>query len=459
MEGRAIIKKRLLLILPRTERGYWGKVRHGKAGLVRLSLPTVAALTPPDWEVTIHDARVDPVDYGRPVDLVGITAFTSEILSAYAIADEFRARGVPVVLGGIHASALPNEALAHADAVVVGEAEGVWAGLLEDLAAGRLQRIYRAPAPCDMKAMPVPRRDLMRREMYTSFNTVQATRGCPYDCDYCAVTGVFGKQFRTRPVDEVLAEIQAFDTRRFFFADDNICGHPVYAKQLFAALIPLRRIWGGQTSITFARDAELLRLYARSGGRYAFIGLETISKDNLAAINKKWNRRDGYGEAIRRIHDAGINIVASFIFGLDGDDPTVFARTLDFVMEHRIDAAQFHILTPFPGTRLFDAFEAEGRIVEKRWDRYHTGEVVFTPRLMTADQLQDGYHWIFRQTYTIPNILKRVLRGWRPRDLRGIPVRVAMNISYRNKALKMPLIPCPSPVLMAAVASGSPTAP
>ena len=198
-------------------------------------------------------------------------------------------------------------------------------------------------------------------------------------------------------------------------------------------MIPLKRIWGSQTSVTFAKDRELLKLYAQSGGRYAFIGLETISPKNLAGINKQWNHVEGYGDAIRRIHDAGINVVGSFIFGLDDDDPSVFARTFDFIMKHKIDSAQFHILTPLPGTRLYQALDAEGRILERDWAKYHTGEVVFRPKGMTAGELQDGYHWIFRETYSIPNILKRALRHWR-----GIPYRLAMNISYRNKALKMP---------------------
>jgi radical SAM superfamily enzyme YgiQ (UPF0313 family) len=453
-KGSVFLKKQLLLILPRTERGLWGKIRHGKAGLVRLSLPTLAALTPPDWEVAIHDARAAPVPFDRPADLVGITAFTSEINSAYAIADEFRQRGVPVVLGGIHATALPDEALAHADAVVVGEAEGTWETLLSDLSAGRLKRIYRSERPCDMKAMPTPRRDLLPRAMYTSFNTVQATRGCPHDCAYCAVTGVFGKQFRTRPVEEVIAEIRTFDTKEFFFIDDNICGHTAYAKRLFQALIPLRRTWGGQTSISFAKDPELLKLYAKSGGRYAFIGLETISKENLSAINKEWNKADGYGEAIRRIHDAGINILGSFIFGLDGDDPSVFSRTLDFIMEHKIDAAQFHILTPFPGTRMYELLKAEGRITQEDWARYHTGEVVIKPKNMTAKELQDGYHWVFRKTYSIPNVLRRTFRHWK-----GIPYRLAMNISYRNKALKIPPSPASFEPLRAHQDEGVPVSP
>lgn len=430
------VNKELLLVLPRNERGFWGKVTRGKAGFVRLSLPMVAALTPADWNVTLHDARANPVDYDRQVDLVGITAFTAETPSAYEIADKFRAKGVPVVIGGIHATALPDEALEHADAVVIGEAEAVWESLLRDLEDGNLQRKYRADGLCDMQNMKVPRRDLLDREMYVSaFNTVQATRGCPFDCEYCAVTQVFGRKFRMRPVEHVVDEIRQFDTHNFFFVDDNLCGNLEYAKELFRALIPLRKTWGAQTSITFARDDELLELFAESGGGYAFIGFETISEANLVQMNKKWNQADGYKSAISKIHAAGINILGSFILGLDGDDTSVFEHTFDFIMEHRIDAAEFHILTPLPGTRLFDSLEAQGRIFDKNWAKYHACEVVFQPKLMTAEELQNGFYRLWHETYSIPNILKRTFRS-----VRGIPLRLAMNSTYRKKSCRMPRV-------------------
>jgi radical SAM superfamily enzyme YgiQ (UPF0313 family) len=426
---------KLLLVFPKSEGGYWGKVRHGKAGLVALGLPTVAALTPSDWEVVIHDARVTPVDFEQKFDLVGITGYTAEIPSTYAIADQFRERGVPVVLGGVHVSARPEEALKHADAVVIGEAEEVWKRLLIDFESGVLQTTYHADKLCTMEKMKIPRRELLNRDMYTTYNTIQATRGCPYDCDYCAVTGVFGHKFRTRPIADVLDEIRTFDSKEFLFADDNICGQPDYAKELFRALVPLKKKWGGQTSITFAKDDELLRLYAKSGGRYAFIGLESLSQNNLREINKPWSKAKDYEEAIRRIHHAGINIVGSFILGLDNDDPSVFQHTLEFVLKNRIAAAQYHILTPFPGTRLYDRMEKDKRILERDWSKYHTSDVVFQPAGMTAEELQNGYNWIFRQTYTFPNILKRVFRSWR-----GIPFRTAVNLSYRRKALQTPVV-------------------
>lgn len=426
---------KLLLILPKNDRGYWGKLsKSGKAGFVRLNLPTIAALTPKDWEVEILDARARPVDYNAKADLVGITGFTAEMPVAYEIADNFRKKGVKVVMGGVHVSAMPDEALQHADCVVIGEAELVWEGLLSDFKRGVMKDRYKAEKLCDMKAMPHPRRELIDRKMYLSgFNTLQATRGCPFNCYYCAVTAFFGNEFRVRPVDDVIADIKTFDTNHFFFVDDNIVGRAKYAKELFERLKPLKRIWGSQASITMAKDPELLRLYYESGGRYAFIGIESLSQKNLDHMHKGWNSAKGYKEAIKKIHGAGINIVGSFVFGLDEDAKTVFRNTFDFIMENNIDAAQFHILTPLPGTVTYRALEKEGRIIDRDWAKYHTGEVVFQPKGMTVEELQRGYFWIFRETYKTKNILKRCFRS-----PGGLVYRIGMNLSYRNKALKMP---------------------
>jgi radical SAM superfamily enzyme YgiQ (UPF0313 family) len=429
--------RKLLLVLPRNERGYWNKVsKSGKAGFVRLSLPVIAALTPSHWEVEILDSRAEKVDYGRKADLVGITAFTAEIPSAYEIADGFLARGVPVVLGGIHVTFMPDEALAHAAAVVVGEAENLWADVIADAEKGELKRVYKSDKPVTMENMPVPRRDLLNRKMYVSgFNTVNASRGCPNNCHYCAVTEFFGNKYKTRNVDDVISEIQGLDSTDIFFVDDNITGKPEYAKELFRRLIPLKRAWGGQTTINTAKDKELLDLYAKSGGKYAFIGFETLSKKNLKTMRKSWNTPENYKAAIKTIHGAGINILASFIFGMDDDTKDVFKETVDFIMESGLDAAQFHILTPFPGTRLYAEMDKAGRIVNKDWAKYHTGEVIFKPLGMTAEELQNGYYWAFRETYSIPNIVKRCLR-----IRKGLVYRIGMNIAYRKKAMRMPLV-------------------
>lgn len=403
--------------------------------MVRLSLSTIAALTPPDWRVEILDNRTTPVDFDKKVDLVGITAFTAEIPGAYEIADGFRKKGVKVVMGGFHVSAMPEEALAHVDSVVVGEAEPVWRTLLSDIEKNRLKPVYASDHLADMRNMAIPCRHLLNRNMYsTGFNTVQATRGCPYNCEYCAVSAFFGRKFRTRPVAQIIDEVKQFDTKNFFFVDDNITGKKRFAKELFRALIPLKRVWGGQTDINITEDDELLSLYAKSGGQYAFIGFESLSEKNLERMNKSWNSPERYEKAIKKIHKQGISILGSFIFGLDDDDPGVFKRTVDFIKKSKIDAAQFHILTPFPGTRLFDEMDRTGRIVDKNWARYHTSDVVFKPAGMTAETLQNGYWWAFRKTYTLGSTVKRCLRS--PRNIKS---RVALNLGYRKKAMQMPV--------------------
>ena len=398
-----------------------------------MALPTIAGLTPSDWDVEIHDARTTPVDYDRKVGLVGITSYTADITSACEIADGFRSKGVKVVMGGVHVSVLPDEARQHADAIVVGEAETVWERLLRDCEKGELKTIYKSNTLIEMSDMVIPRRDLLNRSMYSSFYSVQATRGCPFNCEFCTVTTFFGQEFRTRPIDEVVREVKGLESKEFFFIDDNITGRAGFAKKLFKELIPLNCKWGGQTTLNFAKDEELLSLYAKSGGRYAFIGFETLSDDNLSKISKSWNSPDGYREAIKRIHGVGINIVGSFILGLDGDSPDVFKRTYNFIMETKIDAAQFHILTPFPGTKLYDDMIKNDRITDSDWSKYHTGEVVFKPAKMTARELQEGYWWIYHKTYNMKNILRRSLRS--PRDL---AYRIGTNFSYRRKAKKMP---------------------
>jgi len=425
---------KLLLVMPKSGRSHWGGVsKSGKAGFARLGLTTLAALTPGDWEVEIHDARVSPMNYSVEVDLVGVTGLTSEIPSSYEIADGFRAAGVKVVMGGVHVSALPDEALEHCDAVVIGEAERVWGGLLEDFKKGTLKKRYKGEL-CDMKNMAVPRRDLLDRSMYgAGFNTMQATRGCPFGCEYCAVTAFFGNKFRVRPSDEVIEEVKGLGAKEFLFMDDNIVGKPLFAKELFEKLIPLNLKWGSQASITLAKNPELLDLFARSGGRYAFIGFESLSQKNLAKMNKGWNSVESYKESIKKIHKAGINVLASFVFGLDEDDASVFQNTYDFIVENHISTAQFHILTPLPGTKTYRQMEEEGRIVDRDWGKYHTGEVVFRPKGMTPEELLDGYHGMYHKFYSLRGVLSRSFA-----HPHNIIHRLAVNMSYRIKSLKMP---------------------
>jgi len=425
---------KLLLILAKSPGSFLGGVsKSGRAGFARLSLPIIAALTPEDVDVRILDARVEEVNYDEPVDLVGITGLTSEIPHAYEIADGFRKKGTKVVMGGVHVSALPQEALQHADSVVVGEAELVWKQVIDDCRAGSLKPVYKADNFIDMKDVPVPRRSLLNYDMYTSFSTLQSTRGCPFKCDFCSVTTFFGNSYRCRPVEDVINEVKGLPDKKVVFLDDNIVGRPKYAKELMKALIPLNIRWGSQGSITIARDDELLSLYSKSGGKYIFIGFESLSEGNLDDVQKGWNTIKNYEVAVKKIHDAGIDIIGSFIFGLDHDTVSSFRTVLNFIMKNKIDNAMFNVLTPLPGTKLSEKLEKEGKIFNRDWANYHTGTVVINPVNMTADELQNGYYWIYRECYSWPNVLKRVFRS-----RQNLLERFALNYSYRRKAMKLP---------------------
>ena len=430
---------RITLIDPALKESHMKHTHKEVRGLwfPRLSLPVVAALTPPEHEVRIVDETVERLDMDEPVDLVGIGAMSTYIPRAYEIADAYRAKGVPVVMGGIHASLMPDEALEHADAVVVGEAENVWHRVLADAQAGRMQGIYRSERPADMARIPMPRLDLLRRDRYMTANSLQTTRGCPFSCDFCSVTEFFGNTYRFRPVEQVAAEVrrlkESFGARFVAFVDDNIVGNRKYAKSLFRALIPLEIKWGSQGSLTMAKDDELLKLAAQSGCVSMFVGIESLSEASLAAANKKFNKVSEYEEAIRKIHDHGIMINAGFIFGFDTDDEGVFERTVRFVQKNRIALPTYHILTPLPGTRLFQRLKAQGRIFDFDWGKYNSGNVVFEPRLMKPEILQDGYFWAFHETYGLGAIARRVLHP-QPRLL----PRLGLNLSYRRIVQRSP---------------------
>ncbi len=421
-------------ILPYNPRSFLGQVSSsGKASVPRLSLSTLAALTPREHTAAITDCRNMTIDYDKPIDIAAITALTQEIPKAYEIADRYRAKGVTVVIGGVHASMMPDEALLHADIVIIGEAERSWPKFLLDYQQGNHKRTYDEKERFPLVNMAIPRRDLYNKNKFSSFYTLQATRGCPFDCHYCGVTTFFGKSFRCRPVDEVIREIVEMKTKRIFFVDDNIAGNRKYAKELMRALIPLKLSWSGQVSLNIADDSELLELYTKSGGDFAFIGIESINSEGLADANKSWNDNHGYTKKISEVRKAGINILGSFVFGFDSDTPKIFRNTLEFIKDHKIDSCQYNILTPLPGTIMFKKMESEGRILDFDWSKYHTGEVVIQPTNMSMNELQDGYYWIYKETYTRKNILRRLMNS--PGKLAS---KIASNYSMRRKVLKLP---------------------
>jgi len=340
-------------------------VRHRR--LIRfpqLTMPLLAAWTPKHWEVSHTDEIVQRVDFNKRVDLVGITANTPAAPHAYALAREFRRRGVAVVIGGPHATLLPKEVAQHADAVVVGEAELGWPELLADFERGELKRTYRSCALPDLKQMPAPRWDLIKGRTYGKGVTI-ASRGCPFACDYCTIPQMYQRKMRYRPVGEVVDEIRRMPGRALIFWDDNIGANRAYAKELFAAIAPLKRWWTSQCTADVALDDEFLSLAARSGCKALFLGLETISQASLNVANKRHNRAVEYSEVIRRFHAHGIAVQAGAVFGFDHDDRSIFRTTVEFYRSVGLDSATLSVLIPFPNTPLFKRFEAEGRILTR----------------------------------------------------------------------------------------------
>ena len=406
--------RKLLLISPIASNSLMGGDFYFR--LPTLGLLKVAALTPPDWEIKIIDEKVESLDLNEEADLVGITAMTTAVNRAYEIADNFRRRGIKVVMGGMHASKLPNEALQHCDSVVVGEAEGLWHSLLEDFKRGGLNPVYRHTVFPPLSNLPTPDWKLYRDKKYLPVHFIETTRGCPHGCEFCSVTNSFGGKFRNRPIDEVEREIQGlkpFDGRFIlknvvFFVDDNIISNKTYAKEFLRRIIPYNLKWLGQTSVNIAGDDEMLDLCRKSGCMGFVIGFESLSKDNLSRMGKGFNKPDNYFDVIKKIHDYGIGIDGSFVFGFDCDDEGVFERTVEFTIKAKLEIGYFSILTPYPGTGLYEKLNSEDRIIDRDWSRYNTNNVVFKPKCMSPEKLLYGYYDALKQFHTYSSIYKRL---------------------------------------------------
>jgi radical SAM superfamily enzyme YgiQ (UPF0313 family) len=401
----------------------------------QMALALLAGLTPADIDVSITDELLQPIDFDKEANLVGVTVNTKTVVRAYEIADEFRSRSVPVVLGGIHPTAVPDEAIQHADAVVIGEAEGLWTRVLQDCKNGRLSKFYHSNEFPSLENSPLPRRELFQKDKYFTVNTVQTSRGCPYACHFCSVSILYGKGVRLRPVDDVIAEIKTLKGRKLFFVDDNIVGRPEYAKQLFTRLIPLKKMWIGQASVTVANNPEILKLLHKSGCQGLFVGFETTSVDSLKEVGKSQNINNDYIDTIKKLHDNGMLVMGSFIVGFDGDDKSCFEKQLDFAIRSKINIANFCLLMPYPGTILYERMKEEKRLIDdKWWLKYRANDVVFRPKLMTRDELYQGWVWTIKEFSKLRPTLKRCTQGIGKRSLLWNIFNWKINMGYRGGA-------------------------
>ena len=427
--------KRIKLILPLTVR-YSAAKNEVRWRYPPYALSLVAAYTPKDIEVEIVDENVDVLNLDDRPDLVGISCVTATSPQAYKIADHYRGRGIPVVLGGKHPTALPDEAIQHADAVVIGEAEYTWPELIDDFRSGNNKGIYKSDIFHDLKNLPLPRRDLLvkQKKKYDNFNTIQTTRGCPYDCEFCSTGIVSGRKIRTRPVGEVITEIKTlqFDRiRPLIFWDDTINCVPDYASELFQGLIPLGIKWGGYASVNMAKNEKLVALARKSGCVGLFVGFESVSEESMKSLRKTTSIDYDYHQVIDVFHKNGISLLGSFIFGLDGDGPMIFEKTYEFIKKSKLDSMYFNIVQPYPGTRMFDRLTDENRILTNNWGEFFLDNPCFTPKNMSVEQLKEGYRWIYKQASQLTQTVKRMARVVTQRPESSL-IMLAQNLGLRR---------------------------
>ncbi len=404
---------RLLIVQPSYHRSKADRrvVRVRRRPVVPLALPYLAALTPPGWDVKLIDDQLEPIDFDSRPDLVAITTWTLNSYRAYDIADEFRRRGVPVILGGPHTFFHEAEAGAHCDAVGIGEGEAIWPRMLEDFVSGRLNKVYRADLVASLAGLPHPRYDLLDLRRYGPFRTfvVVSSRGCPFNCEFCSERLLLGSGYRCRPAQDVVSEIRQSGARNLLFGDSNFGGKRVHAMELMEALVPLKVRWSALWSSYLCNDTQFLDLAQRSGLLHVNIGLESINPDTLNGMNKRFNKTSRYGEMLSNLRRRGISYSLNFIFGWDGETEGAFDATLNFLHEHKVPAAYFNILTPVKGTPLFDRLQAENRILNSEdIDRWPGQLCYIKPPYGTPAGLETSVRKMYRDFYGLGSIISRL---------------------------------------------------
>jgi len=377
-----------------------------------LSIRSIFAVTPEDFEVTLVNECFEKMDFDVDVDIVGITGLTHNVKIAYKMAQEFKKRSKTVVMGGYHVSALPHEAKKYADSVVVGEGDIVWPKLLQDFKQNKLKPFYYSKTPVDLINLPFPVTDSFKFEklgnLHTSF-PIQASRGCPNKCSFCAITYFHKHQVRYRPIEKIVEEIKLKKPKYIFFIDDNLTINYNFAKELFVALKPLNIKWSAQCSITIAQHPELLQLAKQSGCFCLYIGLESINQESLNSVKKGFNKVEEYKKAIAKINQCNIGIVSLLMFGFDNDTKKIFKDTLKFLDEVKILHAEFSMVIPFPSTPLFEQLKKGSRIIDYDWNHYHPGNhCVFKPKNMTPNELEKGQKWLLIKHCLPHRVLQRI---------------------------------------------------
>ncbi|MHA6264884.1 B12-binding domain-containing radical SAM protein [Arenibacterium sp. CAU 1754] len=396
-----------------------------------LTLTTLTALAPPemDIEFTLIDEGIEDIPDTLQADLIGMTVITGTAPRAYELSARFRAAGIPVILGGPHVTLVPEEAAQNADAIVTGYAEQTWPQLLRDVAAGQMKPRYDQPSDFNLETPVVADRHRLNKRHYLTQAVFEATRACAHACEFCVSPAAYGRKQFQKPPAFVADEIRKVGARRNIFIDLNLISDRAYARELFTALIPLNVKWFGLVTSLIGRDVELMDLMAQSGCSGVLIGFETVGQAALKAMRKGFNDPDGYGPLVDALHKRGISIYGTFVFGLDEDDATVFDRTVEFCVSAGIDLPRFAIQTPFPGTPLYRRLEAEGRILTRDWELYDGQHVVFQPKGMSVQDLEDGHVHAWQTVYSAPNIARRLMKS-----RTQLPLAMLTNLGYRYYA-------------------------
>jgi radical SAM superfamily enzyme YgiQ (UPF0313 family) len=397
--------KMILPALTEATSPFWRPIKYSL--FPPLGLATLAGYLDDDDEITIQDEHVEVLELDNEPDLVAIQVYITSAYRAYELADHYRRKGAHVALGGLHVTSLPEEAARHADTIFIGPGEDTWPAFLADWRAGRPGPVYRSKTRT-LEGLPCIRRDLIKRHLYLVPNSIVVSRGCPHVCDFCYKEAFFkgGKSFYTQTVESALAEIERLPGRHLYFLDDHLFGSPRFAAALFDGMKGMGRLWQSAATVQSVLQPGLLEKAAASGLRSLFVGFETLNPANLQAQRKYQNLNRDYRAAIRRLHDLGVMVNASFVFGMDDDDESVFDRTVEWAIEQGIETATFHILTPYPGTALHQRMKATGRITTDNWDLYDTRHAVYRPARMTAETLEAGYWRAYREFYQWGSILQ-----------------------------------------------------